>query len=162
MIAAIFAIDSKGGIGKNGSLPWPHNPEDMKWFRENTKGHTVVMGRKTWNDPLMPKPLFGRANVVVTNKPLDKEYEDTSTIAGNCADKVSEVASKASGDVFVIGGAEVIKSCAKIFDRIIITRFAGDYECDTFIDVDTLLAGFTLDSKRDSSGTSYEIWKKNT
>ena len=53
-ITAIFAADQKGGIGKDSTLPWPYNSADMKWFKTNTMGKTVVMGSKTWNDPAMP------------------------------------------------------------------------------------------------------------
>ena len=55
MISSIFAIDASGGIGKDGSLPWPKDSEDLKWFRHNTTGDIVVMGKNTWMDPMMPR-----------------------------------------------------------------------------------------------------------
>ena len=73
MINAIFAVDSQGGLGKNGSLPWPKNSEDLRWFKQNTLGHIVVMGGNTWRDPLMPKPLPGRINVVITSQTVDTD-----------------------------------------------------------------------------------------
>ena len=70
MIKAIFATDKFGGMGFNGTLPWPHHSEDLSYFREQTKGHIVVMGRNTWDDPKMPKPLKDREVYVATHKPL--------------------------------------------------------------------------------------------
>ena len=68
---AIFAVDANFGIGKNGTLPWPKNKDDFAWFREHTLGKTIVMGRRTWDDPAFPKPLPKRTNVVVTSSPID-------------------------------------------------------------------------------------------
>ena len=58
MIKAILAVDEKGGVSKHGSMPWPKNLLDMKWFVENTKNQIVVMGRKTWDSlPIKPLPI---------------------------------------------------------------------------------------------------------
>ncbi|HMH64254.1 MAG TPA: dihydrofolate reductase, partial [Rhizomicrobium sp.] len=65
-IVLVVAIAQNGVIGKKGAIPW-HISEDMKRFKALTIGHTVVMGRKTW-DSLPRKPLPGRINVVVTRQ----------------------------------------------------------------------------------------------
>ena len=57
MICTIFATDQMGTFGNRGTLPWPMDAEDMAWFREHTIDQIVVMGRKTWDDPKMKKPL---------------------------------------------------------------------------------------------------------
>jgi len=64
-INAILAHDEYYGIGKEGKLPWKHSPADMKWFRDCTKGHVVIMGRKTW-ESIRSTNLPGRINIVVT------------------------------------------------------------------------------------------------
>ena len=69
MIKSIFAVDHWGGMGLNGSVPW-HHSEDLQYFKEQTNGHIVIMGRRTWEDPKMPKPLPGRTTYVVTSRPL--------------------------------------------------------------------------------------------
>ena len=56
MIKAILACDDEWGIGKNGDLPWPHNPADLRWFKNNTLNSVIVMGKSTW-DSLPRKPL---------------------------------------------------------------------------------------------------------
>ena len=68
MIKGIMAVDEKGGISKGKSMPWPKNPKDLKWFKDNTINNIVVMGRKTWEDPLMPTPLKLRINILAECK----------------------------------------------------------------------------------------------
>lgn len=93
------------------------------------------MGRRTWEDPMMPKPLLGRTNVVITHRPFD--------FAGvQCYDDVE----KAVGwhllqeqEVWIIGGAKLIAHFAGRYARIYITAFNGDFECDTFINVEELV-----------------------
>ena len=68
MIKGIMAVDEKGGISKGPSMPWPKNPKDLKWFKENTLNNVVIMGRKTWEDPFMPTPLKSRTNILITSK----------------------------------------------------------------------------------------------
>ena len=67
MISAIVAVDNNWGIGFNGDL-LEHIPEDLKYFKEITDNHWVIMGRKTW-DSLPKKPLPNRTNVVITKNP---------------------------------------------------------------------------------------------
>ena len=70
MIRAILAHDAYWGIGKDGDLPWPKNPDDLKWFKECTEGGVVVMGKTTW-DSLPNKPLPKR-----TLSPVPLDIED--------------------------------------------------------------------------------------
>jgi Dihydrofolate reductase len=64
MIKAILACDKRGGVSKEGSIPWPKNTKDLSWFKKNTPNHVVVMGSKTWIDPLMPWPPANRINLL--------------------------------------------------------------------------------------------------
>ena len=57
MIKAIMATDDKGGVSKGKSMPWPKNSNDLQWFKKNTLNQVVIMGRLTWEDPLIPTPL---------------------------------------------------------------------------------------------------------
>ena len=68
MIKAILACDEEGGVSKKGTIPWPKNSKDLGWFKKNTTNNVVVMGSKTWVDPLMPWPLPNRVNVLATTK----------------------------------------------------------------------------------------------
>ena len=72
MIKAILACDNSGGVSKDGTIPWPKNTKDLGWFKKNTINNVVVMGSKTWTDPLMPWPLPNRVNVLATTR--EKEF----------------------------------------------------------------------------------------
>ena len=85
MIKAIFAVDYWGGMGFSGSLPWPHHREDLQYFKEQTDNNVVVMGRRTWDDPKMPKPLPNRTHVIITRQ---KNYHPEGCIVVDSIEKV--------------------------------------------------------------------------
>lgn len=146
MIAAIFAVDDKGAIGVDGGLPWPPNKDDMKWFREKTVGATVVMGKRTWESVDMPKPLPGRANVVFTNDFFDLDSVDQ--IRGNVCDALRCYQKEdKKGNIFVIGGVNLLMQSKPVLDKVFITRIPGEYRADTFINLEEFLEGFTLVEK---------------
>ena len=140
MINAIFAVDFNGGMGFNGSLPWPHNAEDLQHFKELTTGHVVVMGRKTWDDPKMPKPLLNRTVYVATHRPVAYAMPFSGDIKAKLLAIEQEHLDKT---IFVIGGAELIETARPLLDRIYLTHIKGSYKVDTRIYVKEFLAGFT-------------------
>jgi dihydrofolate reductase len=154
MIRAILACDENWGIGKNGSLPWPDNKADMKWFVQTTKGGVVVMGRTTFDDPHMPKPLPNRTNVVVTSKEAPK------------ADIVVDVKSvkdllPTMENVWVIGGAKLVKALIPVIDEFWLSRITGSYDCDTHLPKDDIMENYELVNTDTSIDTlSIEKWSK--
>ena len=139
MINAIFAVDFNGGMGFNGSLPWPHNAEDLQHFKTLTTGHVVVMGRKTWDDPKMPKPLPNRTVYVATHRPVAYAMP----FSGDIKEKLLAIEqAHADKTVFVIGGPELIEAAKPILDRIYLTHIKGSYKVDTRMHVKEFLAGF--------------------
>ena len=108
MIKSIFAVDYWGGMGLNGSLPWPHHSEDLQYFKEQTDGHVVVMGRKTWDDPKMPKPLPNRITYVATNRPLFG-YSGVKTIRGDLEQQILKIKdAHPDKTVWIIGGPDIL------------------------------------------------------
>lgn len=79
IVSIIVSVDDENGIGVGGKIPW-YIPEDFKWFKEKTMGHTVLMGSKTFESIIerLGKPLPGRINVVIT-KQKDLNYKDVFT-----------------------------------------------------------------------------------
>lgn len=138
MIRAIFAVDDDWGIGKDGSLPWPHNSADLRWFKECTIGHTVVMGRKTW-DSLPMKPLKGRKNIVITSTPVDRGV--FSCYMQWFLDNHQYLRND-SGDIWIIGGARLISGSLDIIEEIWLSRISGSYGCDTFLPIDEIFSRF--------------------
>ena len=140
MINALFAADYYGGMGNNGSLPWPHNAEDLARFQRLTTGHVVVMGRRSWDDPKMPKPLPGRTVYVATHKPVTYAMPFSGDIEENLL-KIE--ANHKDKTIFVIGGVALLEAARPLLDRIYLTHIKGSYKVDTRIHVKEYLAGFT-------------------
>lgn len=143
MINAIFASDFWGGMGYNGTLPWPHNAPDLANFQKKTKDHVVVMGRNTWDDPKMPKPLPGRIVYVASNRPVF----NAGRISGNIREEVLRLEQLHSDKiVWVIGGPNLIMECIDILDEAHLTHFPSSYRVDTKIDLKVFLRGFEMKS----------------
>jgi dihydrofolate reductase len=117
MIIGIAAVDRKGAIGKGGKLPW-HYSADMKFFRETTTGHAVVMGRKTWLT--LGKPLKDRLNIVLSR---DLSIEpDESLLVLSDIDSVISLNASLNTDLFVIGGAQIYDAFLPYIEKWIITE----------------------------------------
>jgi len=160
MIKAIFATDLQGGMGKNGSLPWPHDKEDMLWFKTATTGHVVVMGSNTWLDLAMPKPLPNRHCVVVTNQDVSLFPEAHDVIAGDALIPSLEVLAlnHPKKDVWIIGGAKLIASTQHLFHQIHHTLFYDNYDCDVIIDYKKLLEGFNMQYETYGKNKIFSVW----
>lgn len=124
----ILAADHDWAIGKDGGL-LTNVPEDMKFFRETTKGSTVVMGRKTW-DSLPKKPLPDRVNCVLSR--TMKSAEGAQVFAS--VEDLLNFTKNANGKVFVIGGAEVYKELLPHCDEAYITRIYENFYGDVFFE----------------------------
>ncbi|HEY4424310.1 MAG TPA: dihydrofolate reductase [Pyrinomonadaceae bacterium] len=117
MIIGIAAVDRKGAIGKGGKLPW-HYSADMKFFRETTSGHAVVMGRKTWFT--IGKPLKNRLNIVLS-RDTDIEPQESLIVFSDIESVLSFNKSLAT-DLFVIGGAQIYEAFRGHIEKWIITE----------------------------------------
>ena len=152
MLKAIFACDDKWGIGKNGDLPWPHNSEDLKWFKEMTDGHTVIMGRKTW-ESLPRKPLPHRQNIVVSSEPV----EGARTISHK--DFLTYVQDNDNKELWLIGGAQLLDSCVHLLDELWLSRIQGDFECDTILPRTKIVGLMNLESVYEKNGLTLHKWE---
>ena len=127
-IVLVVAIADNGVIGKEGAIPW-HISEDLKRFKALTLGHTVVMGRKTW-DSLPRKPLPGRVNVVVTRQ---TDWQAQGAVA---ASSLGQATAGTSGTVMVIGGQEIYERALPLATRIELTEVHKNFDGDTRFDLD--------------------------
>jgi len=162
MIKAIFAIDLVGGIGKDGTLPWPHDKQDMQWFSTNTRGHIVVMGSNTWLDTKMPKPLPDRTCCVVTNQSIDNFRDTHYVIHGNFIEQSLAVikANNPDKDIWIIGGAKLISSTKHLFEQIYLTVFDDNYNCDVSVNVVELLHNFQMNWETYGKNKTFQVWKR--
>ncbi|MFT8871228.1 MAG: dihydrofolate reductase [Sporolactobacillus sp.] len=124
MISIILAVDRNGLIGRDGSLPW-HLPEDLQYFRKQTLGYPVIMGRKTYE--AIGHPLPGRRNIVLSR---------TQSLAGvetaASADALLTGGITFGQNCFVIGGASVFDAFWPFADRFYVTKIDAEFEGDTF------------------------------
>ena len=161
MIKAILACDDLGGVSKEGTLPWPNNSKDLRWFKDNTAGHVVVMGSTTWDDPHMPRPLPKRTNVLVTTRREDYPGAD-AYISGDLAKEVKELEDTCPGlIIWVIGGPKIIEQTLDVIDEFYLSRIPGAYSCDTFLPLDKIEDVFTLNWQEAHEDVLFQIWRKN-
>lgn len=125
LITIIAAASENNVIGKDNKLIW-HLSDDLKHFKELTKGHHVIMGRKTFES--MPKALPNRTNVIITR---NRNYTADNAIVVQSLDDALKISSKDS-QPFIIGGGEIYKMAMSIADRIELTRVHADFEGDAF------------------------------
>jgi dihydrofolate reductase len=158
LIRAIFACDEEWGIGKDGTLPWPKNSEDLKWFQKITTGCVVVMGRKTW-ESLTKKPLPNRNNIVVTSEE-NPTYGPYHFVKYDTYKSTIEQMSKLQ-QVWLIGGAQLFEDSIEIVDEIWLSRISGNYNCDVYLPRDTVEQYYVLySSEQDENGLHIEKWRK--
>lgn len=126
-IKLIVAKDQINGIGYKNDLI-NRNKVDMKYFKEQTMGHIVVMGRKTYESIM--KPLVGRVNVIMSKKGMDK-VPDGFVLVDSIED-VFKLAREAMRDVFIIGGSEIYKLWDQYIDEYHVTTFNTVKKADRY------------------------------
>ena len=125
-ITLVAAIASNNVIGKENSLPW-NIPEDLKRFKQMTSGHTILMGRKTFDS--IGRPLPNRQNIVMTK---DENFEREGIKVINDFDEALELIKESNEDIFVIGGSKIYELFEPVANSLAITRILKDFEGDAF------------------------------
>lgn len=125
----IVAVDRNWAIGKENKL-LVSIPQDMKFFREQTTGKVVAMGRKTLESFPGGQPLKNRVNIVLTS---DSEYHVNGVIAVHTIKEMMEELKKyESEDIFVIGGESIYRQLLPYCHRAYVTRIDHAYDADTY------------------------------
>lgn len=128
-VSMIAAVGRNLELGKNNDLIW-HFKEDMKFFKDTTMGHTVVMGRKTFES--LPKALPGRKNIVISS---NSEYQAPGATVVTSVDEALRIAD--NEEIFVIGGGKIYSEFLPYADNLYLTEI--DAECP---DADTYFPQF--------------------
>lgn len=127
-VVLIAAVGANQAIGRGNRLLW-HLPEDMRHFREKTRGRPVVMGRKTWESlPDAFRPLPGRLNIVVSRNPA---YVAHGAVLAASLDEALIAAGDAP-EIFVIGGAELYRQAMPVARCLCLTEVMDAPEADAF------------------------------
>lgn len=134
MVSLIVAVSTNRVIGKDNDLAWVL-PLDLKYFKETTKNHYVIMGRKNFESiPEKYRPLPNRTNVIVTR---NKDYQAEGCIVVSSIEKALELAKNAKDqEPFIIGGGQIYKYAIEnnLVDKIYLTRVHAQIEGDTFFE----------------------------
>jgi dihydrofolate reductase len=123
-LAIIAAVGANGVIGRGGGLPW-RLPEDLKRFKSLTMGHTLVMGRATYDS--IGRPLPGRRTIVVTRQPA---WSAPGVDVAHSVDEALLMAGR--GTVFVAGGGDIYRQCLDHADVLHLTLVDAAVEGDTW------------------------------
>ncbi len=131
-VALIVAMDREGGIGKNNDLMW-HLPADMRFFKETTTGHIVVLGRKNYESiPERFRPLPNRENAVLTRNRSFKA--EGCVVFHSLEDCLRHYKHETERTVFIIGGGEIYKQALElnVVEELYMTHVDKTYDADTF------------------------------
>ncbi|MCL5019058.1 MAG: dihydrofolate reductase [Patescibacteria group bacterium] len=126
-ISIIAAMDEKRGIGKNGQIPW-HISEDLQRVKKLTTGHTIVMGRKTFES--IGHPLPNRKNIIVTH---NLSYNSMGCeVAISLHDAIEFAKAAGETECFIFGGGDIFAQAIMFADELYLTIVKGDFGADTF------------------------------
>ncbi len=165
----IVAASENNAIGYKGNMPW-HLRADLKYFKATTTGHTVIMGRKTYES--IGRPLPGRRNVVVTHDGL---FHISPEVMSNLKPGTSieiyhdlaEAIEKSPEDCFVMGGAQIYNQAWYDAGYIYLTRVHTVVE-EFDASVPPIPEGFVCISRDDVEADenndypmTFEVWKRN-
>jgi dihydrofolate reductase len=157
-INAIVACDTKYGIGFLNDMPWPRSDADMKWFRENTIGHVVVMGSNTWRS-IGCKKLPKRINYVITRNGVEGSPDGCHY--GEMGIVLRSIQAQHPGlKIWVIGGSDLYRQSLPYCDNLYLTKFKKEYQCDTFLDPKWLQPFTKLTSDKNTEECTFSIWRK--
>ena len=156
-----MACDNGGGVSKDGTIPWPKNTKDLGWFKKNTINNVVVMGSKTWTDPLMPWPLPNRVNILATTR--EKEFPGADKyICGDLNKKLKNLKKEYDNTTIgVLGGPNIIEQTIQSIEEFYLSRIPGKYNCDGFLSLDNIETLFTKIWFEKHDSVEFQIWKKN-
>jgi dihydrofolate reductase len=161
ILSQITAMAKNRVIGINNTLPWDI-PEDMKFFRTKTKGHVMIMGRKTFES--LGSPLPGRFHIIITRQ-SDYKYEHPQVkIVATVQEAVAfaqTLLPQWPEEVFIIGGGQIYQESLSVTNRIYLTIIEKDFVGDAYYP--ELPAYFQLVEKRDVAGEipfAFTTWER--
>ena len=166
-VIIIAAIGRKSEIGKGNDLLWKL-PNDMKFFKEKTLGHAVIMGRKTYESiPKKYRPLKDRLNIVISS---NNKYEEEGVVMAKSPSDALKIAENSDYDqVFVIGGASIYENLIDKINKMYITEVAASFDdADVFfpenwykdIVVKNKILRQEVDEKQEYAFTIFEVEKQ--
>ena len=158
MIIGIVAIARNFAIGKGGKMPW-HYSADLKYFKETTTGHAVVMGANTWRS--IGRPLPKRLNIVLSGASSVTPPPEVMRLSNK--DEVMDLSRYLNRDVYIIGGAQIYAEFADEIESWVVTYVPDEIaDADTFMPED-FLDGFDETENQDlGEGLIVRKYRRNS
>lgn len=165
ILSQILAVSENGVLGKDNKLLW-HFPEDLTYFKKRTLGKILIMGRKTYDS--LGKPLPKRFHIVISRAHHSSTHELVQYVSSlkeayALAEKLT-LSGKWPEEVMIVGGGEIYKESLVDTDFIYITRIPGQFDGDTFYNLQ-LPKEYGISYSQFSElhkGLRYEIWSKQS
>ena len=161
ILSLLVAAAENNVIGKNNQLPW-HLPNDLRYFKNQTWGMPILMGRKTFES--IGKPLPGRKNIVITR---NKNWKAEGAIVVHSLEEAIQLAEKDGvKEIFVIGGAEIFNDAFDKADRLYLTRIHEDIDGDTYLkgmkesDWEMVKNRFCTADEKNAYDHSFQLWER--
>lgn len=151
-LSIIVAIDQKRGIGKNNKLMW-NIPEDLQRFKKITSGHTIIMGRKTFES--IGRPLPNRTNIVITHN-LSLIIQD-AIVVSSLEDALNKAKEIEKDEVFIVGGGQIFEQAIGLTDKLYLTIVEGDFGADTFFPDYSQFKKVISEESGESEGYKYKF-----
>jgi dihydrofolate reductase len=159
-VSLIAAMAKNRAIGIANGLPW-RLPADQRYFKAKTMGHTLIMGRRTF-ESIGQRPLPGRKTIVVSRRP------DYAPVGVEVARSLEEALAKAEGEeVFVAGGQGIFREALARAHRLYLTRIEQDFPGDTFFPEYDETAWHLVGRERHEATAeipfaySFEVWERS-
>ena len=127
MISFVVAMDQNRVIGSNNDMPW-HLPNDLQHFKNITTGHTIVMGRKTFDS--IGRVLPNRKHIVLTRS--EQSFPEEVEVVRNTDEILQYAKDHEAEEIFIIGGGELFKQMMPYVDKMYITLIEESFEGDVF------------------------------
>ena len=127
IVSLICAIAQNGVIGGNNAMLW-RLPKDLKSFVSLTIGHTVIMGRKTYQ--AIKRPLPNRVNVVITRQ--QDFHQEGCVVVHSLEEAIAYAQDQGETEALVIGGAQIYREALKVSQKMYLTHIEGTFEGDTY------------------------------
>ena len=161
LLSAIVAISRNTVIGRDGHLPW-HLSADLKRFKAITTGHSIILGRKNYDD--IGRPLPNRTNYVLTR---NTAFEAPGCIVcGSLEQALDKARAAGETECFIIGGAAVYREAMPLVKKLYVTRVLADVAGDVFFpdwgEGWRLLSEETFgEDEKNDFATQFQIWERS-
>ncbi len=123
MLSIIVAADRNNVIGKDNALIW-HLPNDLRYFKEKTTGHAIIMGRRTFES--VGKPLPNRRNIIITR---NSDFKADGCVVVTSLNEALQLVSP-DDENFIVGGEDIYRQALPLADRVYLTRIDHAFEGD--------------------------------